>query len=223
MVPRKSSWTHNEKQLTVSSRSGRFEHMMWWYFVCSREDVCFRTWVPVQNLTILVPIASPQTSLLISSKFDNWGPFVKTLKPVFCYPLEKKARNILNAPRRETDIEVFKIQCFSPLLPQCGALCVHIDPSHKCWHIYFSYVQFINKQQRFNVCPNLYISISFLSDLLFNTSDLVYIPLCDFFTKNKSRFIKCASMCMCVYVNHKDLYLLIQLYEISKLNYKSLL
>ena len=33
-----------EKQLTVSSRSARVQNVMWWYFVCSREAVCFQKW-----------------------------------------------------------------------------------------------------------------------------------------------------------------------------------
>ena len=45
-----------EKQHTVNSRSGRLQLEMCWYFVCSGEAVCFLTWVPMENLTVLDPV-----------------------------------------------------------------------------------------------------------------------------------------------------------------------
>ena len=48
-------------QCTVSSRSGRVQHVTWRYFVCSREVVYFRTWVPMLNLTVLFPTSRLQS------------------------------------------------------------------------------------------------------------------------------------------------------------------
>ena len=50
-----------EKHHTVSSSIGRVQHVMWWYFVCSGESVCFRTRVPMQNLTVLIPTTCLQS------------------------------------------------------------------------------------------------------------------------------------------------------------------
>ena len=44
----------------ASSRNGWVQHVTLWYFVCSEESVCFRTWVPMQNLTVLVLTTSPR-------------------------------------------------------------------------------------------------------------------------------------------------------------------
>ena len=49
------------KQCTVNNRSGRVHQVMCWYFFCSKEAICFRTWVPIQNVTILDPTTSPQS------------------------------------------------------------------------------------------------------------------------------------------------------------------
>ena len=47
-------WTQKKNNATVSSRRGRVQHVMWWYFVCSGDAVCFR--VPMESLTVLVPL-----------------------------------------------------------------------------------------------------------------------------------------------------------------------
>ena len=51
-------WTQKKRQCTIRNRSRRVRHMMWRYFYCSGEVVCFRTWVPMQKLNCLGPATS---------------------------------------------------------------------------------------------------------------------------------------------------------------------